>query len=173
MKKWIIAAVSATLLIGMNGCVQTNDISVENMTNEKANLKAYKTYQFLDESGIVVADKDGKLHHDEDKKAAAMIEEIINTQLQKAGKVPTSKEPDFFVAYVGGTDKHAVETKLDEKGKKIVENIPEAALIILLIDAQTGAVLRISTAEGELKSLTPDDRKVRIEYAVKKMLKDI
>jgi len=172
MKKWMTPLVAAAMLLGMNACVQTSDIEVESVTNEKANLKAYKTYQFLDESGIVESDGKGDLVEG-DKKTAALVEEIINKELQKKGKVPAAADPDFFVAYVGGTDKDAVKVKVDKKGKGIIESAPEAALLIMLIDAQTGAVLKVSTAEGELKSLPQKEKTERIEYAVKKMLKDI
>jgi hypothetical protein len=172
MKNWLNVLVMAVVVAGLNGCVSTNDIEVESVTNEKVNLKAYKSYQFFDESGVVKSDGKGKLV-DGDKKIAALVESIINEQLQKKGKVPVAKDPDFFVAYVGGTDKDAVKVKLNDKGKEIVEKAPEAALLIMLIDAQTGAVLKVSTAEGELKSLSQKEQKARIEYAVKKMLKDI
>jgi hypothetical protein len=172
MKKWLSTLILTVSIAGVNGCVSTNDIEVESVTNEKVNLKAYKRYQFMKESGIVESDGKGKLV-DSDKKVAALVEEIINEALQKKGKTPVAKDPDFFVAYVGGTDKDAVKVKLDDHGKEIVESAPEAALLIMLIDAQTGAVLKVSTAEGEFKSLTPEEKKARIEYAVKKMLKDL
>jgi hypothetical protein len=156
----------------ITGCVSTNDIDVESVTNEKANLKAYKNYQFLEESGFVESDKRGGLKGGSEK-TAALIEEIINARLQERGKTPVAQNPDFYVVYIGGTDKDAVKVKLDENGKKIVESAPEAALLIMLIDAHTGSVLRLSTAEGELKSLPAQQQKERIEYAVKKMLKEI
>jgi hypothetical protein len=172
MKQWIAVIFAAGVLLGTNGCVPTNDIEVESVTNEKANLKGYKTYQFLEDSGIVEDDGTGKLK-ESDKKVAAMIEEIINTELQKEGKTPAAKDPDFFVAYVGGTNTEAVKVKLDEKGKQIVEKTPEAALLIMLVDADTGEILRLATAEGEIKDLPQEQKRARIEYAIKKMLKDI
>jgi hypothetical protein len=172
MNKWFTALLLAGVLISVNGCVSTSDIEVESVTNEKANLEGYKTYQFLDDSGVVEMETNGKLK-DAASDISAMVEEIINEQLQKRGKTPVSKSPDFFVAYVGGSDKDAIKVCLDEKGKQIVETSPEAALLIMLIDAKTGEVLKVSTAEGELKPLPKSEQKERIEYAVKKMLQDI
>jgi hypothetical protein len=172
MKKWMYALLLTALLMGVNGCVPTSDIEVESVTNEKANLGGYKTYQFLEDSGVVEMDDNGKLK-DAASEVSAMIEEIINDQLQKKGKRPVSKSPDFFVAYVGGTDKEAIKVRLDDEGKQIVETAPEAALLIMLIDAKTGEVLKVSTAEGELKTLPKAEQKERIEYAVQKMLQDI
>jgi len=172
MNKWLSSLLLAGVLLGTTGCVSTNDIEVESVTNEKVNLQGYKTYQFLEDSGVMEMGSNGKLK-DAASDISAMVEEIINDQLQKKGKVPVSKSPDFFVAYVGGSDKDAIKVRLDEKGKQIVEKSPEAALLIMLIDADTGEVLKVSTAEGEFKSLPRQKQKERIEYAVKKMLKDI
>ena len=154
------------------GCVSTQDIQVESATNEKVNLKGYKTYQFVEGSGIVDADAKGNLKESKDS-TAAMIEEIINDALEDKGKKPVAKDPDFYVAYLGGRDMHAVEEKLDASGKKIIASKPEAALLLMLIDAQTGAILRLATAEGEVKSLPQAKKYERIKYAVTKMLKDI
>jgi len=169
---WIKALLTGVLLMGINGCVQTNDIEVESVNNEKVNLKAYKTYQFLDDSGIVKEDKNGKLQRS-NSDVAALVEEIINEQLQKHGKKPTAKDPDFLVAYVGGSNKDAVVAKLDERGRQIVEKKPAAALLIMIVDADTGEILRIATAEGDLKNLPLEKKRERIEYAVKKMLAGI
>jgi len=172
MNRYITAFLSAVFILGISACVPTSDIEVESITNEKANLKGYKTYQFLEESGIVEDDGSGKLK-ESDKKVAALIEEIINTQLEKKGKHPTAKDPDFFVAYVGGSNLEAVSVKLDEKGRQTVKSTPEAALLIILVDADTGEILRLATAAGEVKDLPDGQRRKRIEFAVKKMLKDI
>ena len=172
MKKHLYAILAAAVLAGVQGCVQTDDITVESVTNDKVNLKGYKTYQFLDGSGVIEENKRGKVKEG-DQKIAALIEDVINEQLDKAGKAPSADHPDFFVAYVGGTDPEAVTVKLDKKGKEVVQNRPEAALLILLVDADTGSILRLATAEGELKKLPEAQQRKRIEYAVKKMLKDI
>ena len=172
MKKWLGSIVTAVMIMGVSGCVPTNDIEVENVSNDKVNMAGYKTYQFLEDSGIVEDDGSGRLK-ESDKEVAALIEEIINAELQKKGKMPTSKNPDFFVAYVGGSNLEAVHIKLDKEGKEIIEKKPEAALLIMLVDADTGKILRVSTAEGEMKKLPADQRRKRIEYAIKKMLKDV
>jgi len=172
MKKWLSSVLIVTVMTGVTGCVPTNDISVENVSNDKVNMAGYKTYQFLEDSGIVEDDGSGKLK-ESDKEVAALIEEIINTELQKKGKKPVAKNPDFFVAYVGGSNLEAVSVKLDKKGREVIEKKPEAALLIMLVDADTGEILRLSTAEGEMKDLPADQKRKRIEYAIKKMLKDV
>ena len=159
-------------MIGMTGCVSTSDIKVERITNEKANMKGYKTYQFLDGSGVVEEDSEGRLQ-EADGKIAQMIEQIINDELHKKGKKPVAKHPDFYVAYLGGKESSAVMQELNNEGKMIVKKRPEAAMLLMLVDAQSGAILRLSTAEGEFKSLPDAQKRTRLTYAIKKMLKDI
>lgn len=171
MKK-IVTGLALAAMIGMSGCVSTSDIKVENVTSEKANMKGYKTYQFLDGSGVVEEDSKGKLK-EADGKIAEMIEQIINDELQKKGKKPVAKHPDFFVAYLGGKESSAVMQELNDEGKMIVKKRPEAAMLLMLVDAQSGAILRLSTAEGEFKSLPEAQKRERLTYAIKKMLKDI
>jgi hypothetical protein len=167
-----MALLSAAVVLGISACVPTSDIEVESVSNEKVNMQGYKTYQFLEESGIVEEDGSIKVRK-KDRQIAAIIEEVINEELQKRGKTPTAKNPDFLVAYIGGANDEAVKVKLDEKGKQVVEESAQAALLMMLVDAQTGSILRISTAEGEMKNLPMEQTRKRIEFAVKKMLKDI
>ena len=159
-------------MIGMTGCVSTSDIKVERITNEKANLKGYRTYQFLDGSGVVEEDSKGELK-ESDGKIAEMIEQIINDELQKKGKKPVAKYPDFYVAYLGGKESSTVMQELNDEGKMIVNERPEAAMLLMLVDAHSGDILRLSTAEGEFKSLPDAQKKERLTYAIQKMLKDI
>ena len=98
------------------------------------------------------------------------MKSLINQELMKKGKKPVSSNPDFFVAYLGGADMEAVKTKLDKKGKETIEKTPEAVLVLMLIDADTGGIIWMSTAEGEMKDLPLEDRRKRLEFAVKKML---
>ena len=108
-----------------------------------------------------------------DTSASNALESEINTVLMKKGKVPVSKNPDFFVAYLGGADRSHVESKLDKKGKDTIQKHPSAAIVLMLIDANTGSIIWMSTAEGETKSATVEERKKRLDYTVKKMLKGI
>ncbi len=43
-------------------------------------------------------------------------------------------------------------------------------MVLILIDAETGAIIGISTAEGEAKGLPAEETKKRLDYAIKKML---
>lgn len=168
MTKILKGALVALTLVGFTGCVSTSDISVNNAQSDKVDLKGYKTYQFIQGSGI--ADDAATKKIIKDDGAAGEIEALINEQLMKKGKVPVSKDPDFLVAYLGGADMEEVKRKLDKNGKEVIEKRAEAALMLMLVDGDTGSILWISTAEGEVRDLPHADKKKRLEYAVKKML---
>jgi len=167
MTKYVKGTLLALGLLGLSGCVSTSDIQVEKAQSEKVNLDGYKTYQFIEGSGVTQSPGKKKVN------AAAAIEETINTELMKKGKVPVSKDPDFFVAYLGGSDMDAVKRRLDKDGKETIEKSPEAALVLMLVDADSGSIIWMSTAEGEVKNGSAEDIKKRIEFAVKKMLNGI
>ena len=172
MSKMFKGALIALMMAGLAGCgVSTKDIKVETVKSNKANLKGYKTYEIIEESGA-----DDSLKKDKTLKGAdvdADIKALINTELAKRGKVEVKHDPDFFVAYVAGADMNAMQIKLDAKGRSTIENIPEAAMLLMLVDADTGSIIWMSTAEGEFKGLPLDQQKVRLEYAIKKMLKGL
>jgi len=167
MTKMLKGSLVALALLGFTGCVSTSDIKVENTQSDKVDLKGYKTYQFIEGSGVIQDGRKKKVD------AAAAIESQINTELMKKGKVPVSKDPDFFVAYLGGSDMDAVKKKLDKHGKEIIEKSPEAALVLMLVDADTGSIIWMSTAEGEARGGTKEEIKQRIDFAVKKMLQGV
>jgi len=170
MSNLLKSVITVLVIAGVTGCVSTSDIQVEQAQSEKVNLDGYKTYQFIADSGILQDKKDpaGKKLD-----VTAEIEDMINKELAKKGKVPVSKNPDFFVAYMGGSDMDAVKSKLDKNGKEIIEKSPEAALVLMLVDADTGSIIWMSTAEGEVKGGSAEDIKKRLDYTIKKMFNGV
>ena len=165
MSKLLRGAIVALMIAGFTGCTSTSDIHVEAMQSEKVNLDAYKTYEIIEGSGIV-----DDTEHKDNLNLDAEIQQMINTELAKKGKTLVTKDPDFYIAYAAGTDMDAVKEKLDKDGKTTIEKAPEAAMVLILIDAETGAIIGISTAEGEAKGLPAEETKKRLDYAIKKML---
>ena len=164
MSKLLKGAMVVLMIAGFTGCVSTSDIKVESVKSEKVDLKGYKTYEIIEGSGVIDDTKVTNLDIDTE------MQQMINTELVKKGKILVTKDPDFYIAYIAGTDMDAVKEKLDEVGKETIEKAPAAAMILVLIDAETGVIIGISTAEGEVKDLSIEDRKKRLNYAIKKML---
>jgi len=155
------------MIIGMNGCVNTSDINVASVQDEKVNLEGYKTYQIIDESGMVTEPVLTDLDIN------AELQRVISTELGKKGKIPVKTDPDFYVAYIAGTDMDAIKIKVDSKGQETLENIPAAGMILVLIDANTGMIIWAAGAEAEVKDIPLEDRKERLNYTIKKMFGDL
>ena len=168
MSKLLKGVMVILMTAGFTGCVSTSDIKTETVKSVKADLDGYKTYQIVDGSGIVDDTK-----RDDNMDINAEMRQMMNTELAKKGKMKVTKNPDFYVAYAAGTDMEAVTIKLDADGKETVEARPEAGILLVLIDAQTGKIIAISAAEGEAKNLSPEDTKKRLNYAITKMLEGI
>ncbi|WP_309497168.1 DUF4136 domain-containing protein [Sulfurovum sp.] len=164
MLKSLKGVIVCLMIIGMTGCVNTSDIKVESAQDEKVNLDGYKTYQILNESGMVTEPVVTNLDMDTE------LQRLINTELGNKGKTPVTSNPDFYIAYLAGADMDAMKVKVDSKGQETLDNVPEAAMILLLIDARTSMIIGVSTAEGEVKDIPLEDRKKRLKYTIEKML---
>lgn len=165
MTKLLKSALVALMIVGITGCTSTSDIEVEALKSEKVNLDGYKTYAIIEGSGVINGTKRA-----DNLDVNAQIQKILHTELAKKGKTPVTKDPDFYVAYAAGTDMDAVIEKLDAEGKKTVEKRPAAAMVLILVDADTGVIIDMSIAEGEAKNLPAEATKERLNYAIKKML---
>jgi len=80
----------------------------------------------------------------------------------------------MLVAYAMGVDMAALKLKQDPESRlSTLENVPQAGLIVTLIDPDTGFVTWAAVATGELKNLGPDMAKKRLEYVVNTMFKEL
>ena len=155
----------ALVITGFSGCTSTSDIEVEALTSEKVNLDGYKTYEIIEGSGIVDNTQRG-----DNMDIDVEIQQMVNAELAKKGKMPVVKDPDFYVAYMAGTDMDAIEEKINKEGQVTLHERPTSGMVLVLIDAETGAIIGLSTAEGEAKNLPAKEAKKRLNYAIKKML---
>lgn len=163
LKNTIIGLIIAVFTAG---CVKTNDIEVVASKSGKTHLQDYKTYQIIDESGF----GNGSSSSSNDLGIHAELQQIVNTELRKKGKIPVTKNPDFYVTYLAAADMNAIKEKVDEKGKMTIESAPDAAMLLTLIDANTSEIIYLSSAKGDVKSLPHDKKIKRLNYAIKEML---
>jgi len=171
MSKLLKSAIAAVMIAGLTACVPTSDIKVETVKSEKANLKGYKTYEIIKESGAVEETKKEKSLKGVDIDAG--MKQLIRETLEKKGKTEVKGDPDFYVAYLFGTDMDAIQIKLDEEGMSTIKNVPEAAMVLMLVDAETGSIIWLSTAEAEYKGLPLEAKRKRMKFAIEKMLKGL
>jgi len=171
MKKVLLAVAFVLATLSFNGCTETSDIKVKSEKSSKVDLKGYKSYEWFIAAQVVV-DENNKFKgrgYDMD----LYIQNSITKQLEKKGKVEATTDPDFLVSYVSGVDMDRVKEKVDKEGKAYLENIPEAAIAVLVIDAHNGHLIWASVAEGEFqKDLSDEESMKRIDYAIKQMFSD-
>ncbi len=168
-----IRAVSIAFTVLLVACtsVPTSDINVDAEADPKASFSGYKTFAWF-AAAQIVHDPEGQWEP-RNVDIDAEVQTIINGELRKRGMVEDKIRPDMLVAYAAGVDMATLGLKTNpETREKMLENIPSAALVVALIDADTGYVIWIAEAVGEVQQ-TADAATVRarIEHAIGEMFR--
>jgi hypothetical protein len=173
MKKHIFTIF--TLLFFISGCASsiTKDIKVETDSDPKADLSGYKSYAWLGAAAIVF-DEAGQWEPPQFD-ADAEIKFLIDRELRGHGMTEDSVNPDLVVAYAAGIDMDSMELKTDpESGLESLENIPAGALLVVLIDADTGLAIWAGVATANVQeNPTPETTKERLDFAVSRMFSQL
>lgn len=173
MKKFSLAAV---LMLGflVAGCASfpKDDIEIETEADPTVNFSGYKTYAILG-SAEIINDPEGKWEPT-GLDADAEIEFLINRELRKRGMTVTRTNPDMLIAYALGVDMAMLKFKEDpEKKVSVLENVPQGALVIALMDSNTEIVTWAAVAVAELQNQGDEVTKQRLNYAVTQMFKQL
>jgi hypothetical protein len=149
----------------------TKDIKVDAEADPKASFSGFKTYAWL-ASAQIVFDPEGQWEP-RNVDIDAEVQSMINSELQKRGIAKVNTNPDMLVAYAAGVDMTTLGLKENpETGEKLLENIPGAALVVALIDADTGYVIWIAEAVGDVQQQADEATvRARIDYAIKEMFR--
>ena len=91
----------------------------------------------------------------------------------KKGIYSAYEQPDLAVAFVLGVDMDALELQVDPAtGDDILENIPQGALVTVLIDVETGYVVWVGVAKANIiEGASAELARERLDYAVSEMFK--
>ncbi len=157
----------------LSSCVTlTEDITVETQSDSTINYDTYKTYAWSGKAQIIF-DAIGQweqptLDTDEEVKF------IINRELRAHGLHQVNENPDLYVSFVAGVDTTILELKEDPSSeKKVLTNVPKAALTIALIDGNSGYTIWLGHAVGNAQpQQTIENIRKRIDYAVSEIFKD-
>lgn len=172
MKPILRLSVIACIMI-LTACTTapTRDISVDAEADPKARFSGFKTYAWL-ASAQIVFDPEGQWEP-RGVDIDAEVQYIINGELRKRGMSEVSSNPDMLVAYAAGVDMTTLGLKVSpESNEKMLENIPSAALVVALIDADTGYVIWVAEAVGEVQQQADQATvRARIEYAISEMFR--
>lgn len=164
-------ALAFFMLLTACSTAPTRDITVDAEADPKAGISGFKTYAWL-ATAQIVNDPEGQWEpHNVD--IDAEVQFIINSELRKRGIAEVSTNPDMLVAYAAGIDMTRLGLKVNpESQEKLIENIPGAALVVALIDADTGYVIWIAEAVGEVQQQADEATiRARIDYAIKEMFR--
>ena len=174
MKKHYLP-IGILILFLFAGCasVPTKDIQIDTQADPKANLSGYKTYAWLGAAAIV-NDPYGQWEPPPFD-ADAEIKFLIDRELRKRGMTEDSVNPDLIVAFAAGINMDALGVKTNPETKsKMLENVPQGGLAVVLVDADTGFAIWVGVATAELQE-SPDAQTVkgRLDYAVTQMFKKL
>jgi hypothetical protein len=166
----ILFLITATIFI--SSCTTlTSDIEVETHTDPDINYHAYHTYAWADSAQIVfdpvgqweqpTLDTDGEVRF------------IINRELRGRNINQVDKDPDLLVVFAAGVDMNVLELKANpDADTEVLTNVPKTALVIALIDADTGYLVWLGYATADVqKQQTIENIRRRIDYAVSQIFK--
>jgi len=169
----MIQFASITFIILLTACTTapTKDISVDAEADPKARFSGFKTYAWFAAAQILF-DPEGQWEP-RDVDIDAEVQAIINRELRMRAKVEDAANPDMLVAYAAGVDMTSLGLKENpETQEKLLENVPKAALVVALIDADTGYVIWLAEAVGEVQEQADAANvRARIEYAISEMFR--
>ena len=158
----------------VTGCstIPTDDIETKTEVAPKANFKDYKTYAWLGAAAIL-NDPEGKWEPPQFD-ADAEITLIVDRELRSRGMTETATNPDIYAAYALGVNMDALKIKTDPQSRiSVLENVPQGALLIVLIDGKSGFVVWAGAATAEIKNLGSDVARQRLNYAITDMFKKL
>jgi len=172
MKKIFYPFTLLLLTILLSACASslTKDIKVEQASDPKVNLKAYKTYAWLG-SAALLNDPEGKWQPAKFD-ISSDIKFLIDGELRNKDLTEVAdQDAEVAISFFTGVDMEAKNLKADPKTDvEIPTNVPKAALIVVALDVKTGLVIWIGVATGDInKNATTETTKARIKYAITKM----
>ena len=169
----MIQFVSLTCMLVLTACTTapTKDIKVDAEADPKASFSGYKTYAWFAAAQIMF-DPEGQWEP-RNVDIDAEVQLMINNELRNRGIVEVSNNPDMLVAYAAGVDMTTLGLQENPETKeKLLENVPRAALVVALIDAETGYVIWLGEAVGEVQQQADEATvRARIEYAISEMFR--
>ncbi len=171
--KQIIRLLGLAFIILLAACTTapTKDIQVDAEADPKASFSGFKTYAWF-ASAQILFDPEGQWEP-RNVDIDAEVQFMINDQLRNRGMAEVSSNPDMLVAYAAGVDMTTLDLKENPETKeKLLENIPRAALVVALIDADSGYVIWLGEAVGNVQQEADEATvRARIDYAITEMFR--
>jgi len=158
-------------LVFLTSCATApnKDIKISVESDPKVQLNGYKTFSWL-ASAEIVYDPKGQWEPS-NIDIDSELEWLIGRELRNKGLTQVGENPDLMITYMSGVDMTATELVKDSTQKlDILENIPKAALVIVMLDAATGNPVWGAVAVGDVhENRTASHIRSRLDFAVKGM----
>ncbi len=174
MRQLSLFTIIPFLLVLLVGCAPyAKDIRIETELDSKADITAYKSYAWLGDVSIL--NDPNEKWQPSGLDISSEIKFMIDRELRAGGLHLSDDKPDLAVSFLVGADMESMKLKADPDSKlESLQNVPEAALVVILIDVATENVIWLGKAEGEVqKGADQEQVRKRIDYAITTMFKEL
>jgi uncharacterized protein DUF4136 len=148
----------------------TSDIQIHTAIDHKANLAGYKSFAWHTSEAVLHDGTGVWVPRNTDTQSE--IEFLVDKELREKGLTVVKEQPDLLVHLMIVADVNDVQEIEKTRGDALssFDPVGQGALLVELIDAQTGKTVWMGGAEGELRqSRSPEESKQRLSYAVDKI----
>ena len=145
----------------------TSDIRVHSAADSKANLAAYKSYAWDVNVGVLHDTTGAWVPKDVDTQSEVQF--LIDKKLRDRGMTVAQSSPDLIVSMLIVADVKELEEIKSKHGDTVtgLDPVGKGALLVELVDAQTGKTVWLGAAEGDVRgSNSLEVSKKRLAYAV-------
>jgi hypothetical protein len=167
---WSALALLAAVSAGACASSATSDIQVHTAADSKANLVHYKSFAWY-ASDALLHDRTG-VWVPKDVDTQSEVEFLVDKGLREHGLTVAQERPDLFVSLVIVADVQDVQEIKSKRGEQLstFDPVGQGALLVELIDAETGKTVWLGGAEGDVRqSRSVEESKQRLAYAVDKI----
>ena len=161
-------------LLFLTGCApHYKDIRVKTEVGHNANLGDYHSYMWLANISAL-NDPSGKWQPT-GLDIAKEIKFFIDRELNNHGLYLSTTDPELAVAFQIGADMEALKLTTDPKSKlAVLTNVPDAALMVVLVDVATQSIIWVGKAEAEIQQdINAELVRKRLDYTITKMFKEL
>ncbi|HKO47585.1 MAG TPA: DUF4136 domain-containing protein [Polyangiaceae bacterium] len=164
-----VAALSVALCMSC-ASTPTSDIRVHSAADPKSNLAAYKSYAWDTNAGVLQDRTGAWVPKDIDTQSEVQF--LIDKKLRERGLTVAQSSPDLLVSMLIVADVKEVQEIKSKRGDAVtgLDPVGAGALLVELVDSQTGKTVWLGAAEGEVRgSNSLEVSKQRLAYAVDKL----
>lgn len=169
MKKFWVSGL-VLLMSLLSACAMTpdyaKDIEYASETDPTVKMDGFKSYAWL-AAAAIINDPENRWEPpamDVDSE----VKFVADANLRNKGLTEDSANPDLLAVFTIGLNMDALKTiKVDEASEGMIKNVPQSALVLMLVNAKTLVPVWIGAAKADYQEgLSEEVVKARIKYAI-------